>query len=90
MEASPLTQQSRPSSFQPKIAHLYDELLKPNEEEITLSDGFWREFFLLKPDKPRLQQTVDNLSPTSLLLLQVLFNLILILHQDTMLTRVTA
>jgi len=28
MEASPLTQQARPISFQPKITQLYDDLFK--------------------------------------------------------------
>jgi hypothetical protein len=28
MEASPLTQQSRPETFQPKVVHLYEELFK--------------------------------------------------------------
>lgn len=71
MEASPLKQSSRPTSFQPKIAGLYDELFK-EEEDSAISDGFWREFFILKPDRSRLQGKLENLSATDLLHLQVL------------------
>ena len=70
MEVSPLKQTSRPTSFQPKIASLYDELFK-EEEDAAISDGFWREFFLLKPDRLRLQAKLESLSATDLLHLQV-------------------
>ena len=70
MEVSPLTQDSRPTTFQPKIAQLYDDLFK-EEEDATISDGFWREFFLLKPDKSRLQGRLESLSANDLLHLQV-------------------
>ena len=70
MEASPLRQTRRPTSFQPKIAQLYDELFAEEEDEI-ISDGFWREFFILKPDKPRLQGKLERLSANDLLHLQV-------------------
>ena len=71
MEASPLRQTSRPTSFQPKIAQLYDQLFREEEDE-TISDGFWREFFLLKPDKSRLQGKLERLSASDLLHLQVM------------------
>lgn len=71
METSPLTQDSRPTSFQPKIAQLYDKLLK-EEEDATSSDGFWQEFFLLKPDRNRLEGRLDSLSANDLLHLQVI------------------
>ena len=77
MEASPLTQQNRPTSFQPKIVQLYDDLLRTNDEETTFSDGFWREFFILKPDRLRLQQRLERLSPNDLLHLQVLIGSLL-------------
>ncbi len=70
MEASPLTQQTRPSSFQPKIAQLYDDLFKPEDEALADSDGFWGEFFLLKPDKPRLKQLLKALGADDLIQLQ--------------------
>ncbi|KAL9124644.1 MAG: hypothetical protein Q9217_006040 [Psora testacea] len=70
MEVSPLTQQERPSSFQPKIDQLYDELFRQEDEDTVDSDGFWREFFLLRPDKPRLQQRLQSLHPDDLLQLQ--------------------
>ena len=46
MEASPLTQQSRPRSFQPKIANLYENLFKVRFDEshwsMTLKRLEWR------------------------------------------------
>lgn len=71
MEASPLTQQSRPTLFEPKIAHLYDDLLDQHDEDVHFSDGFWREFFLLRPDAHRLQKKLEDLSADQLLNLQV-------------------
>lgn len=35
------------------------------------SEGFWREFFLLRPDKSSLQQKLEQLSTDDLLELQV-------------------
>ncbi|KAL8955859.1 MAG: hypothetical protein Q9193_006434 [Seirophora villosa] len=90
MEPSPLTQQDRPSVFQPKIDSLYDQLLssvklplRPNkisfliemqdeEDQIPLSDGFWQEFFLLRPDKSSLQRRLDSFSADDLLHIQTL------------------
>lgn len=68
MEPSPLTQQARPEVFQQKVVALYEELFKDEEED--KSEGFWKEFFLLKPDKATLQKTIDQLSPDDLLHLQ--------------------
>jgi len=70
MEASPLTQQSRPTSFQPKIAQLYDDLFRQDEKETPDSDGFWGEFFLLRPDKARLEERLEGLNADDLLHLQ--------------------
>lgn len=61
---SPLTQQLRPDSFEPKIVQLYLHLFNvlPNddgEEDPVPSEGFWREFFLLKPDKQRLYDLLE-------------------------------
>lgn len=70
MEASPLTQQARPSSFQPKIARLYEDLLKRDDEDVADSDGFWGEFFLLKPDKAELESQLETLNPDDLLHMQ--------------------
>ena len=71
MEVSPLTQQIRPDSFQPKIIGLYDNLFKQEDEDLAFSDGFWGEFFLLRPDKAGLQQRLDELITDDLLHLQV-------------------
>lgn len=70
MEASPLTQQVRPNSFQPKIARLYEDLFKQDDEEVADSDGFWGEFFLLKPDNAELERQLGRLRPDDLLNLQ--------------------
>lgn len=71
MEVSPLTQQTRPGSFQPKILRLYDNLFKQDDEDLAYSDGFWGEFFLLRPDKAGLQRRLDELTADDLLHLQV-------------------
>lgn len=71
MEVSPLTQQTRPGSFQPKILGLYDNLFKQDDEDLAYSDGFWGEFFLLRPDKAGLQRRLDELTADDLLHLQV-------------------
>lgn len=70
MEASPLTQQTKPRSFQPKVAQLYDDLFMQEDEELADSDGFWGELFLLKPDKPRLKQRLEALRADDLIHLQ--------------------
>ena len=67
MEASPLTQQERPISLQPKIVRLYDDLFEDDNEQMLESNGFWREFFLLSPDAPRLRQKLEGLYPADLL-----------------------
>ena len=67
MEPSPLTQQARPATFQPKIVQLYMDLFRQDEQQFVDLDGFWEEMFLLKPDKPRLQQLLDGLSTDDLL-----------------------
>ncbi|RFU29757.1 hypothetical protein B7463_g6569, partial [Scytalidium lignicola] len=66
MEASPLTQQARPLVFQAKIVELYEALFK-EDDDLEKSEGFWREFFLLKPDKARLRRILDDLNPDDLL-----------------------
>ena len=71
MEVSPLTQQTRPSSFQPKIIGLYDGLFRQDDEDLAYSDGFWGEFFLLRPDRAGLQRRLDELTADDLLHLQV-------------------
>ncbi|TQV94072.1 hypothetical protein V2A60_002859 [Cordyceps javanica] len=77
MEASPLTRQPQPEVFTPKISQLYYELFQGNEEG-RQSKGFWREFFLLKPDLAILRKLLRDISPADMLLLegqsQELFN----------------
>lgn len=86
MESSPLTQQARPLSFQPKIASLYENLFKvifdsrqwvndtegvQSEDDAVHSEGFWSEFFLLKPDISSLRRLFEEFSPEDLLHFQV-------------------
>ncbi|KAG9229690.1 hypothetical protein BJ875DRAFT_474222 [Amylocarpus encephaloides] len=71
MDPSPLTQQARPEVFQQKIVELYEALFKDEEEhDIEKPEGFWTEFFLLRPDKATLHRTLDAFSPDDLLHLQ--------------------
>ncbi|KAL5321592.1 hypothetical protein ACEPPN_009552 [Leptodophora sp. 'Broadleaf-Isolate-01'] len=70
MEPSPLTQQARPEVFQQKVVALYEELFK-DEEDHEKTEGYWKEFFLLRPDKATLQTLIGELSPDDLLHLQV-------------------
>ncbi|KAL8911312.1 MAG: hypothetical protein Q9172_007690 [Xanthocarpia lactea] len=71
METSPLTQQNRPSSFQPKIDSLYEQLFDTYEDaEPDFDDRFWREFFLLRPDKANLRRRLENISGDDLLQIQ--------------------
>jgi hypothetical protein len=74
MDQSPLLQQSRPETFQPKIVHLYEKLFKEEEdEEFEESEGYWEEFFLLKPDPIDLRNLLSSLTSDDLLHLQVRF-----------------
>lgn len=69
MEASPLTQQSRPETFKPKIVQLYEDLFnRPNYADP--GEGFWREFFLLRPEGSQLRQLLERLHPDEILNLQ--------------------
>ncbi|KAF7720020.1 Uncharacterized protein PECH_008108 [Penicillium ucsense] len=71
MEASPLTQQSRPETFKPKIVELYETLVKAaDHEDVEFPEGFWREFFLLPPDRTQLHSLLDGLSADEMLGLQ--------------------
>ncbi|EEQ33618.1 hypothetical protein McanMca71_004613 [Microsporum canis] len=69
MESSPLTQQTRPETFQPKIVKLYESLLF-NSEYAHPTEGFWREFFLLQPDRAHLSKMIAGISPNDILHLQ--------------------
>ncbi|KAK8165689.1 hypothetical protein BKA80DRAFT_271969 [Phyllosticta citrichinensis] len=71
MEPSPLTQQSRPETFTPKIVQLYELLFTEQDDEPEFSEGFWQEFFLLKPDPPRLRRVLGDLSADAMLHFQV-------------------
>ncbi|KAJ5476280.1 hypothetical protein N7475_002009 [Penicillium sp. IBT 31633x] len=70
MDASPLTQQSRPESFKPKIVQLYENLFK-EADDADPSEGFWREFFLLPPDRNQLHAILDHLSSDETISLQI-------------------
>ncbi|KAJ2892244.1 hypothetical protein MKZ38_010098 [Zalerion maritima] len=65
MEPSPLTQQARPEVFQQKIVQLYEQLFIVDDDEQT--EGFWKEFFLLKPDRLSLRRILEEESPDDLL-----------------------
>ncbi|PSR78533.1 hypothetical protein BD289DRAFT_485987, partial [Coniella lustricola] len=68
MDKSPLTQQPRPEAFQQKVVQLYEELFKDDQDAgLDLSEGFWRELFLLKPDRASLRRILDELTPGDLL-----------------------
>ncbi|KAK2875093.1 hypothetical protein FQN49_001789 [Arthroderma sp. PD_2] len=69
MESSPLTQQTRPETFQPKIVKLYESLLF-NPEYAQPTEGFWREFFLLQPDRTHLSKAIGRISHNDMLHLQ--------------------
>ncbi|KAI9839570.1 MAG: hypothetical protein M1819_002196 [Sarea resinae] len=66
MDPSPLTQEARPETFQPKIVQLY-EVLFEDDHDLEKSEGFWQEFFLLKPDKANLQHILADRSADELL-----------------------
>ncbi|OAA56165.1 DUF1741 domain containing protein [Niveomyces insectorum RCEF 264] len=66
MDQSPLTHQPRPEVFQPKIVQLYDELFGDDD----FSEGFWAEFFLLRPDRRALRRHIDSLTAGELLALE--------------------
>ncbi|KAK4131647.1 DUF1741-domain-containing protein [Trichocladium antarcticum] len=70
MEPSPLTHQPRPEVFQPKIVRLYEALFKDESDDGEKSEGFWTEFFILRPDRPALRQILEEISPNDLLNLQ--------------------
>ncbi|KAF2689655.1 DUF1741-domain-containing protein [Lentithecium fluviatile CBS 122367] len=67
MEPSPLTQVSRPETFQPKIIRLYETLFREDEDDVELSEGFWEEFFLHRPDHAGLRRILDSLPPDEIL-----------------------
>ncbi|CAK7234635.1 hypothetical protein SBRCBS47491_009017 [Sporothrix bragantina] len=69
MEQSPLTHQPRPEVFQPKIVQLYDELF--DHPDHLPNDGFWAEFFLLRPDRRALRERLHDLTAGDLLSLEV-------------------
>ncbi|KAI6349789.1 hypothetical protein MCOR25_010631 [Pyricularia grisea] len=65
---SPLTQQPRPEAFQQKVVRLYETLFKDDDEEgLAQTEGFWQEFFLLRPDRTSLRRILDELGPEELL-----------------------
>lgn len=71
MEAtSPLTREVR-DTFQPKIVQLYSDLFHlhtgDDEDEGLSSEGFWREFFLLKPAKQKFHDILEPLTADDLL-----------------------
>jgi len=71
--ASPLTREVH-DSFQPKIVQLYSELFKLDEqytsEDFEPPEGFWREFFLLKPAKQKFRDVLERLTADDLLHIQ--------------------
>ncbi|QIW98079.1 hypothetical protein AMS68_003597 [Peltaster fructicola] len=63
---SPLTQQTRPESFEPKVVTLYRQLFSEHDEH-DLGEGFWRELFLLRPDLSQLRQLLEDIDADLLL-----------------------
>jgi hypothetical protein len=71
MEPSPLTQDSRPHQFQPKIIRLYETLFQDDDDTDTgLSDGFWQEFFLHRTDAAGLKRILASMAPDDMLHVQ--------------------
>ena len=72
---SPLTQQLRPDVFEPKIVqlylHLFNALANDDVDGAIPTEGFWREFFLLKPDKQRLFDILEPMTASELLHINV-------------------
>lgn len=72
---SPLTQQARPDTFEPKIVELYRQLFttynSSDLDEVLPPEGFWREFFLLKPEKQKFNDVLEPLTADQLRHLQV-------------------
>lgn len=67
---SPLTQQTRPDVFEPKVVGLYRRIFREGEDE-DKDDAFWSTLFLLKPDPSSLQNILENTDAGFLLQLQV-------------------
>lgn len=55
----------------PDSRNILIETQDEGDEIEEKSEGFWKELFLLKPDKATLQKTINDLSPEDLLHLQV-------------------
>ena len=75
MESSPLTQQNAPDALhEPKVVQLYlylfNVLVNEAGDDVVPSEGFWREFFLLHPDKERLSQILEPLTGNDVLSMQ--------------------
>jgi len=70
IDQSPLTLQTRPEVFEPKIVQLYRQLFREHEDE-EKSEGFWKELFLLRPDILHLTQILEDTSADYLLQVQV-------------------
>lgn len=51
--------------------------IQDENDQFQLSDGFWQEFFLLRPDKSSLQRRLEWTSEDDLLHLQVVNCLVL-------------
>ncbi|GIZ38997.1 hypothetical protein CKM354_000239000 [Cercospora kikuchii] len=69
MEQSPLTQQSRPDVFEPKVVGLYRHLFMEAEED-DKDDAFWTTLFLLKPDTEKLREILEQIDAEFLLHIQ--------------------
>ncbi|KAF2447136.1 DUF1741-domain-containing protein [Karstenula rhodostoma CBS 690.94] len=69
MEPSPLTQVSQ-QSLQPKIIHLYETLFRDDDDDVELSDGFWEEFFLHRPDHAGFKRVLGGMAPDEMLHMQ--------------------
>ncbi|KAG9257622.1 uncharacterized protein F5Z01DRAFT_404717 [Emericellopsis atlantica] len=69
MESSPLTRQPQPEVLTPKIVGLYESLFK-DDDDVDKSEGFWKEFFLLKPDRHAFRATLNEVSPSDMLQLE--------------------
>ncbi|KXH27844.1 hypothetical protein CSIM01_06763 [Colletotrichum simmondsii] len=71
----PYIHESRASPIAPGRASPLDDVQLPDhmadaEDDAERSEGFWREFFLLRPDRPALKRILDGLGPADMLALE--------------------
>lgn len=55
----------------PKRSQAEENIVQSQDDEgADLSEGFWREFFLLRPERPALKRLLEELGPGDMLVLE--------------------